>query len=190
MDAIVLAGGDARRLGGADKPGQRIGERTLLEHVVAAVPTAASVVVVGPRRDVPRQVVWARENPPGGGPVAAVAAALPLTTADTVVLLAGDLPWIHGAIAPLLAELDAHECAVLVDAAGRRNPLASAWRRDALHRAVRAVGATAGAAAHALLDGVDVGEVADSGGWGEDCDTWDDLARARARALPTDEERP
>jgi molybdopterin-guanine dinucleotide biosynthesis protein A len=182
MDAIVLAGGAARRLDGADKPAQVVAGRTLVEHVVAAVPEAGVVVVVGPRRERPEGVRWAREEPPGAGPVAAIAAGLRLTTAGALLVLAGDLPWIHGAIAPLLAELDAHECAVLVDASGRRNPLASAWRRSALERSLARVGDPAGVPARALLEGVDVGAVADSGGWGEDCDTWDDLSRARARA--------
>ncbi|WP_190199207.1 NTP transferase domain-containing protein, partial [Streptomyces djakartensis] len=35
-DAIVLAGGAARRLGGADKPGVRVGGRALLDGVRAA----------------------------------------------------------------------------------------------------------------------------------------------------------
>lgn len=36
-DAVVLAGGSARRLGGADKPGLRVGDSTLIERVAAAV---------------------------------------------------------------------------------------------------------------------------------------------------------
>ncbi|WP_240497415.1 NTP transferase domain-containing protein, partial [Streptomyces hirsutus] len=35
-DALVLAGGGARRLGGADKPGVRVGGRSLLDRVLAA----------------------------------------------------------------------------------------------------------------------------------------------------------
>ncbi|WP_198601894.1 NTP transferase domain-containing protein, partial [Streptomyces sp. MH60] len=35
-DAVVLAGGAARRLGGADKPGLRVGARALLDRVLAA----------------------------------------------------------------------------------------------------------------------------------------------------------
>ena len=35
-DAVVLAGGAARRLGGADKPGVRVGGRALLDRVLTA----------------------------------------------------------------------------------------------------------------------------------------------------------
>ena len=54
FDAVVLAGGAARRLGGTDKPALRVDERTLLEHVVAAVAGAGRIVVVGPRRSLRR----------------------------------------------------------------------------------------------------------------------------------------
>ncbi|MEU0572553.1 NTP transferase domain-containing protein, partial [Nonomuraea sp. NPDC005983] len=74
-DAVVLAGGEARRLGGADKPGLTVGGRTIAERVVSAVPDAARVVVVGPERALPG-VVFTREDPPGGGPVPALRAGL------------------------------------------------------------------------------------------------------------------
>jgi GTP:adenosylcobinamide-phosphate guanylyltransferase len=36
MDVLILAGGDARRLGGVDKPMVEIGGRTLLDRVIEA----------------------------------------------------------------------------------------------------------------------------------------------------------
>ena len=181
MDAIVLAGGAGARLGGPNKPDQILGSATLLQHVVDAVRAAGTIVVVGPVRDGIDNVSWCREEPAGGGPVAAIAAGLGRTEADEVLVLAADLPWIAGAVAPLLAALSSAECAVLVDATGHRNPLASAWQRPALLRALDSVGELAGARAFALLESVCVIDVADTAGWGEDCDTPDDLAHARAR---------
>jgi len=72
-DAVILAGGRARRLGGLDKPGLDVGARTLVENVVAAVPGARRVVVVGPERGL-RKVIGVREDPPGSGPVPALRA--------------------------------------------------------------------------------------------------------------------
>ena len=68
VDAVVLAGGKARRLGGADKPGLEVGGLPLLERVVAAVADADIVVVVGPQRALalPRPVLWCEEQPPAG----------------------------------------------------------------------------------------------------------------------------
>ncbi|MGX1620665.1 NTP transferase domain-containing protein, partial [Streptomyces sp. NPDC055506] len=86
-DAVVLAGGAARRLGGADKPGVRVGGRALLDRVLAACDGARTTVVVAAARPTARPVTWAREDPPGGGPLAALDAGLRHTTAEHVVVL-------------------------------------------------------------------------------------------------------
>lgn len=185
FDAVVLAGGAARRLGGRDKPALRIAGASLLERVLDAVSGAASTVVVGPRRDLAVPAVWCQEVPPGSGPVAAIAAGLARVGADRLVLLAADLPWIAPAVGPLRAALDAPEtpdAAVLVDASGRRNVLAAAWRTASLRAALVRVGPPAGRPVRALYDGAAVATVPDAGGWGADCDTWDDLQAARSRA--------
>ena len=179
-DAIVLAGGQARRLAGADKPALVVGGRTLLDRVVDAVDAAGRVVVVGPRRPLERDVIWCQEEPAGSGPVAAIAAGLPQTSAEVVLVLAADLPYVAGAIAPLLAAVGRGDVALLADPDGRANHLAAAWRRDALVSALAAVGDPNGAAVRSLLGSVAVVLVPDEAGWGRDCDTWDDLAAARA----------
>jgi molybdopterin-guanine dinucleotide biosynthesis protein A len=212
FDAIVLAGGDARRLGGVDKPMLDVDGVPMLARVLDAVAAAQVRVVVGPRRALdpaPRRtpeqpnraadadLVWCREQPPGGGPVAGIAAGLPHTAAPTVVVLAADLPWIAPAIAPLLAALDESDppdLAVL-RAGERRNYLAAAWRRSTLVAALAALAAlaavagpdAAGAAVRTLVAtaqnaGARVADVPDRG-WGDDCDTWADLAQARARSI-------
>lgn len=199
IDAIVLAGGAARRLGGADKPAVDVGGRPLLAHVVdaaaATVGGSGSVVVVGPRRALPatsRAVRWCREDPPGGGPVAALAAALPSVRGDVVLVLAADLPAIAPALPRLVSGLaDAPAgagVAALADPDGRVNFLAAAWRTQALRGAVAAVGASPGTAMRALIATVEVITVPDTGGWGRDCDTWEDVEAARRRAAgPADD---
>ncbi|MFD8155805.1 NTP transferase domain-containing protein [Streptomyces malaysiensis] len=93
-DAVILAGGAARRLGGVDKPALRVGGRALLDRVLDACRGAGRTVVVGPRRPTVRPVRWAREEPPGGGPVAAVDAGVRQTTAPLVLVLSADLPFL------------------------------------------------------------------------------------------------
>nr|WP_107437407.1 DUF6457 domain-containing protein [Streptomyces qinglanensis] len=61
---------------GADKPAVTVGGRPLLDRVLTACGDAAATVVVGPRRPTCRPVLWAREEPPGGGPLAALQAGL------------------------------------------------------------------------------------------------------------------
>ncbi|MPV37001.1 NTP transferase domain-containing protein, partial [Georgenia subflava] len=77
FDAVVLAGGTGRRLGGAAKPEVTLHGRRLLDHALGATAGAGRVVVVAPPAvDVPAGVVRALEDPPHGGPVAGVAAGL------------------------------------------------------------------------------------------------------------------
>lgn len=94
-DAVVLAGGAARRLGGQDKPGVRVGGRTLLDRVLAACADATRTVVVAGPRPTARPVEWAREDPPGGGPLAALDAGLRHTAAPYVLVLSADLPFLE-----------------------------------------------------------------------------------------------
>src|SRR6478672_6610484 len=104
--AVVLAGGKAARLGGQAKPQLEVGGRTMLATVLAAVSDADRRVVVGPRQPVPADVVLVRERPPGGGPVAALRVGLTEVPTDVVALLAGDLPFLTGAlVADLRARL-------------------------------------------------------------------------------------
>jgi molybdopterin-guanine dinucleotide biosynthesis protein A len=138
-------------------------------------------VAVGPVRDTRARVTWCREDPPGAGPVAAIAAGLAQVDADTVVVLAADLPWIAPAVPVLIAHLDDADVAVLVDTGGRRNYLAAAWRHETLARAITAIGDPAGAGARELFRSVEVIEVPDPSGWGNDCDTWADVDEARRR---------
>jgi molybdopterin-guanine dinucleotide biosynthesis protein A len=181
-DAIVLAGGSAHRLQGADKPQLDVGGVRLLDHVLAAVADARRKIVVGPRRAVPVPVLWRREDPPGSGPVAAIAAALDAVRADLVVVLAADLPHIAPAVPQLLSALSADaDVACLVSGHDRRNYLAAVWRTAALRRFVGELDGTRGVPVRALFERAAVVDVPDPAGWGTDCDTWEELADARRR---------
>ncbi|MGC4806512.1 molybdenum cofactor guanylyltransferase [Micromonospora sp. DT233] len=189
--AIVLAGGAARRMGGVDKPARPVGGRPMRDRVLAAVADADVRILVGPAGPVPPGVRLTREDPPGGGPVAATAAGLALLPAGTptVALLAADLPLLTGdAVRALRDRLDdpTMDGACLVDPDGRRQPLCGVWRvaplRAALDRLAVARGGTLdGAAVRALLAGLAVCEVSWSGDgpppW-FDCDTDEDVRRA------------
>ncbi|WP_411149628.1 NTP transferase domain-containing protein [Streptomyces sp. A30] len=186
-DAVVLAGGAARRLGGADKPGVRVGGRALLDRVLAACADARTTVVVADPRPTARPVTWAREDPPGGGPVAALDAGLRHTTAEQVVVLSADLPFLGEAtVRRLLTALGATgaDGVLLTDADGRDQPLVAAYRAPALRRElaalVKAHGSPTGLPLRRLTAGLDLTRVPDPVA-SFDCDTWDDIATARAR---------
>ncbi len=96
--AVVLAGGRAARLGGRAKPQLQVGGRTMLATVLDAVADARPRVVVGPSQPVADGVVLVREQPPGGGPVAAMRTGVAAVDTDVVAVLAGDLPFVTAAL--------------------------------------------------------------------------------------------
>ncbi len=180
-EVVVLAGGSSRRFG-ADKLA------LLLDRVLSGVPAGAPVVCVGPERATPSRagVRWVRESPPGSGPLAAVAAALPSAGGPAlppvVVLLGGDMPMAGAAVLPLVEALAAGaggvDAVLLTDGTGRGQLLASAWRRRALRSAVAAAGDPAGVPLQRLLDGARVALLPDRWGAAHDVDTPADLPPA------------
>lgn len=182
---MILAGGAARRLGGVDKPALRVGGRALLDRVLDACRGAGRTVVVGPRRPTARPVRWAREEPPGGGPVAAVDAGVRQTTAPVVLILSADLPFLtHETVETLLTGLQGAEGAVLIDPDGREQPLVAAYRAEPLRREIALL-----ATEHGGLGGLPLRLLVSELALARlrhptasfDCDTWEDFTTARAR---------
>jgi molybdopterin-guanine dinucleotide biosynthesis protein A len=199
FDAVVLAGGRGTRLGGADKPGLVVGQRTLVGSVVSAVTGAgaARVVVVGPERPAAltpgtgspgtgggEQVRYTGEDPPGGGPVAALRCGLAEVSAPDVVLVAADLPFLRPAhVTRLLAGLagEAGTGVVLLDTSGRPQWLASSWPAALLRAALRGY---TGSSLRGVLGPLEPVLLPDETAAGKpppwlDCDTADDLRAAR-----------
>jgi molybdopterin-guanine dinucleotide biosynthesis protein A len=157
---VVLAGGRAARLGGADKPGLVIGGRPLLDVVAGAAVAAGAreLIIVGPRRpdliQIPPgrgpaggiPVCWVSEDPPGSGPVPALRCGLAAVTGEAVtragplvLVLAADLPFLRSG--PLTALAGAvrggvADGAVLADEDGRPQWLISCWRYGPLRAAL------------------------------------------------------
>ena len=186
-DVVVLAGGAARRLGGSDKPGVRVGGRTLLDRVLAACPDAGRTVVVGDPRPTVRPVRWTREEPPGGGPLPAVAAGVRETEAEVLLVLSADLPFLQEGTARLLLTVlrtGGADGVLLTDADGRDQPLVAAYRATSLRHGLTALtkehGALTGLPLRRLTAALDLTRVPDPVA-SFDCDTWDDIATARAR---------
>jgi molybdopterin-guanine dinucleotide biosynthesis protein A len=180
MVAVVLAGGRARRLGGRHKPGIELAGRTLLDRALAAVSAADSIVVVGPRQTTSVPVRWTLEQPPGGGPVAAIAAGLAVVgDADEVAVLAADLVGVTAdTITRLRAALAARpdaDGAVLRDDV-RRQWLIGVWRADALRAALPPD--PADRSLHGVLSGLTITEIPALPGESADVDTPADLAAA------------
>ncbi|WP_067908203.1 molybdenum cofactor guanylyltransferase [Actinomadura rubrobrunea] len=194
FDAVVLAGGRARRMAGADKPGLPVAGRSLAARVADAVRDAGRLIVVGPPRAELPHAIAVREDPPGAGPVPALRAGLAEVRAPWVALLAADLPFLRPRhVAALLnAARDAEGGgAVMVDDEGREQWLLGCWRAARLSAALADY---RGASLRGLLGPLEPVRVfltgPDAAGrrppW-YDCDTPDALARAR-RLLTDGEE--
>ncbi|BEP11759.1 hypothetical protein acdb102_00700 [Acidothermaceae bacterium B102] len=189
MDAVILAGGRGERMGGLDKPALVVAGSSLLDRVLSACAGCVTVVVVGPDRPTSRPVVFAQESPPGGGPVAALAAGLPHVTAPLVALLAADLPFLTAPVlATLQSSLTTNDGALLVDDTGRDQLLAGVWRTAALRPLLERAGPPQGLALGRLLSALSFVRVTPTElgtyrpePW-RDCDTPEDLRRAEELA--------
>jgi molybdopterin-guanine dinucleotide biosynthesis protein A len=115
ITAIILTGGKSTRFG-ADKASTQVAGATMLDHILADIPPAVPVVVVGsppeqasqpdaspisptaaPEQEsepepLTRSLMVTREHPPGGGPVAGVLAGLKLVTTPICCVIATDMP--------------------------------------------------------------------------------------------------
>jgi molybdopterin-guanine dinucleotide biosynthesis protein A len=181
--AIVLSGGGAPRLGGADKASIEVGGRTLLEHALAALVDAAEVVVVGSEVPTSRPVTFTREDPAGGGPVAGLLAGIRALARrpDRVVVLAVDMPLVSPETVRRLLGAAQDDGAVLVDASGRDQYLCAAYSVRAIERASRADDDAGGrgVAMRDLVSDLRLERVIAVDDEAEDLDTWEDLARFR-----------
>ncbi|MEP7023252.1 MAG: NTP transferase domain-containing protein [Actinomycetota bacterium] len=200
LAAVVLAGGRAARLGGADKPALVVGGQPLLASVVqAAVGAGASqVIIVGPPRPgldagaaaSPASLTWVREDPPGSGPVAALRCGLAGVTAPLTLLLAADLPFLRArqltALLQATGEPAPGEGAVLVDDAGWPQWLVGCWVTAALRTGLASY---QGRSLHGLLEPLRPARLSWVPAAGEpppwlDCDTSGDLRRAQSWSRP------
>lgn len=130
----ILAGGRARRFGGAEKwalvvEGQRIVDRHL--DLLRGLATHVFIVGHAPARFASLQVDVVADRVPGAGPLGGVWTALAASPSPLVLVLACDLPLVTGALARHLVDaLHRHpdaDAAIPRDAGGS-HPLCACYR--------------------------------------------------------------
>jgi len=197
-------------MAGQPKPQLRVGDATMLEHVLLAVRRAGTRVVVGPPQPVPDGVLRIQEQPPASGPVAglaagpvnvpassgpvaALAAGVAQTSAEVVVVVAADLPFltselIDAVVAGLGEDVDV---ALVVDENGREQFLLSAWRTGRLRTALTELEPLPGRAMKDLVRALRIARIRVSAPqnapvpW-TDVDTPAELDRARSQSSEVD----
>jgi molybdenum cofactor guanylyltransferase len=188
--AVVLAGGASQRFP-PDKLAQLVEGKPLLDRALASLPENFVVVVVGALRRVARPVIFTSEDPPGGGPAAAMIAGVRRALAESagvIVVLPADAPLGGQAASTLLRRLEdepSAQAVVGIDVYGREQPLQLALRPAAARSLLAAAGphGAAGVSARRLLDVLRLGlvsqELVPAELW--DIDTPDQLIAWRLR---------
>ena len=139
--AAILAGGKASRFDGRDKSALVVEGRSILDRQLAEISTVADdIMVVGGASDrldhlrgsapqAPRAVA---DIVPGGGPLGGLHAALSAARADTVFVVACDMPYVRAAFVEYLFSL-AGERAIVVPRTDRGyHPLCAVYSRACL----------------------------------------------------------
>jgi len=195
---------------GRDKMGVLLDGRSLLRRTVdAALGWADAAVVVAPEPEGwesdPR-ISFTLEDPPFGGPVAGIAAAVAVLAANTcgrresravsatrdpdratcpssqTLLLAGDLASPHAVVRRLGDAEPGPDGVVLRDEEGWPQYLAGRYRLPALMAAIDALDGTRDLSVRRALGGLDLAQVAASHAVTQDLDTPEDLAEARGES--------
>ncbi|HET9627575.1 MAG TPA: molybdenum cofactor guanylyltransferase [Kofleriaceae bacterium] len=136
VTGLILAGGQATRLGGIDKRLVVVAGRTIFDRQVEALAPCVAEIVVSARRAVHQRGEIAgfrtvADDVADVGPLAGIAAGLVAVTTPWLFVLAGDMPWVSRAlIALVLARADDESDAVGIRIGSRPQPLCTALRTE------------------------------------------------------------
>jgi molybdopterin-guanine dinucleotide biosynthesis protein A len=138
VSALILAGGKATRLGGVDKRELVVEGRTIFARQREVLAPRVAEILVSSPREVPGHRTVA-DAVPGAGPLAGIAAGLAAVATPWLFVVAGDMPYVSGA----LIELVLAHAGDGVDAVGIRigelpEPLLCLLRASAARPAVAA----------------------------------------------------
>lgn len=189
FDAIVLTGGQGRRLGGVSKADLQVRGVPLVVSALATAADARRIVVVGPPTAHHPAELTTREDPAGGGPAAGLAAGLRLLRrvgetppAPWTLLLACDSPDAAGALPLLVQEADGSTADVVMAVdGGHRQPLLALYRTTQV-QAVLADLVVDGTSMRSVVGNLRVDTVEVPAGTARDIDTWDDYAEMNRRS--------
>jgi molybdenum cofactor guanylyltransferase len=126
--AVILAGGEARRMGGGDKPLRTLAGQSMLARILATLTPDHSAIAISANGDPARFATTLPVLPDaiaGQGPLAGVLAGLEWAAgigADTVLTVPGDTPLIPPGLARALAPAPA-----VAESGGQVHHLVALW---------------------------------------------------------------
>jgi len=150
--ALILAGGDSRRMG-QDKASLVLDGLPLLQRVVNIVQPLFAETIISvrqPRQDIALPQVC--DDPAHHGPLAGLAAGLERATTPWVFAVACDMPFITPAVIEHLAACRSGSQAVVPVVRGHVQPLAAFYARDCLQALQLLLGGSGQQSLRALLD--------------------------------------
>ena len=130
--AIIMAGGDSRRMG-TDKANVTLGAKTLLQTVAATMQQLFPQVIVSVRQ--PRagiELPQVCDEQPDGGPLAGLAASMGQITTPWAFMVACDMPFVVPEVVELLAGYRLKHQAVVPVVHGHPQPLTAFYAASCL----------------------------------------------------------
>jgi molybdopterin-guanine dinucleotide biosynthesis protein A len=180
-DSIVVAGGNATRMGGLDKAmlPLGLGGSSLLEDVVKSCP--GKVFIVGYPREIGSQstdqVTWLPDLNPGGGPAAGIWSGLASITSKYVFISAADQTLSADTVSQLISAAHGHQGAWAIRSDGSGQPLCAVVRTELL-RELLAPTQGINQSPLRLLSSLKMVGVEVNPDQVVDFDTWQDVAKA------------
>jgi molybdopterin-guanine dinucleotide biosynthesis protein A len=137
VSALILAGGKATRMGGVAKHELRVGDRTIFERLTGLLAPRVQEILVATSADIPGYRC-VRDVLPEVGPLAGIAAGLAAVLTPWLVVVAGDMPHLTGAVLDeLIGAATDLDDAVGVRIGGLPEPLVSVLHRRTLPAVTR-----------------------------------------------------
>ena len=122
FSSIILAGGEGKRVGGQDKGLIKLKNKTLIQHVIHAIEPQVDEIIISANRHITTYQqygykVIADASKQYQGPLAGIAAALPLCLHDWVLVTPCDMPFLPVNIIEKLSSYitNSHLCIAKVD---------------------------------------------------------------------------
>jgi molybdopterin-guanine dinucleotide biosynthesis protein A len=137
VSALILAGGKATRLGGVAKHELVVDGRSIFEHLTEVLAPRVQEILVATAGDL-EGYRCVRDVLPDVGPLAGIAAGLEASLTPWLLVVAGDMPRLTGAVIDeLIAAITDLEDAIGVRIGGAPEPLVCVLHRRALPAVTR-----------------------------------------------------